>query len=344
MQSVKRASYTKKRVIIPTITALAFIFFGIYILIYSQYYQSTDDAFVEGRIISICPKVSGTVEKLYVDDNQTVKKGQILAEIDARPYEYKLQEIDAKLKEAKADANMASDQISQAQSGLEQTLHENNSAESKLDFAQKDYTRYSSMYKVGLSSKQDYDSSSTGLNVASSNHKITKAKTKSAQASLRISQDQRAASLAEIQKLEAEKRQAILNLSYTKIIAPQSGNVTTRNLEEGNFVQATQPLLAIVPDKVWVIANFKETQLTHMKKGQIVEIKVDTYPRKVFKGRVDSIQRATGAKASLFPPENAVGSYVKIVQRVPVKIVFDEDYSSYNIVPGMSVVPKVKVR
>ena len=112
----------------------------------------------------------------------------------------------------------------------------------------------------------------------------------------------------------------------------------------GNYLQVGQPIMQIVPDEVWVVANFKEIQLTHMKEHQPVSIKVDTYPHKRFKGEVQSIQRATGAKSSLFPPENAVGSYVKIVQRVPVKIVFKEDISNYNIVPGMSVVPKVKVK
>lgn len=152
------------------------------------------------------------------------------------------------------------------------------------------------------------------------------------------------ASLAEIKKLEAEVEQAKLDLSYTKIYAPQDGLVTNRTVEQGNYLQIAQPMMAVVPEKMWVIANFKETQLTYMKKGQPVTIKIDTYPGKKFKGKVDSIQRATGAKASLFPPENAVGSYVKIVQRVPVKIVFDEDVSDYNIVPGMSVVPEVRIK
>ena len=144
--------------------------------------------------------------------------------------------------------------------------------------------------------------------------------------------------------MEAEVEQAKLDLSYTKIYAPQSGRVSARSVEKGNYVQVGQPLMQIVPEKVWVVANFKEIQLTNMKAGQPVKIKIDTYPGKKFKGHIESIQRATGAKSSLFPPENAVGSYVKIVQRVPVKIVFDEDITNYNIVPGMSVVPKVQVK
>ena len=137
-----------------------------------------------------------------------------------------------------------------------------------------------------------------------------------------------------------------MNLSYTKIYAPQDGTVSNKRVEVGTYVQVGTPLFVIVPKDVWVVANFKENQVGLMRAGQPVDIKIDAYPNKVFKGKVDSIQRASGAKASLFPPENAVGSFVKIVQRIPVKIVFDEEINQdkYNIVPGMSVVPKVKVK
>ena len=137
-----------------------------------------------------------------------------------------------------------------------------------------------------------------------------------------------------------------MDLSYTKIYAPQAGTVSSRRVEKGMYVTAGAPLFTLVPEEVWIVANFKENQLTNIKPGQPVDIKIDTYPGKVFKGKIDSIQRASGAKSSLFPPENAVGSFVKIVQRIPVKIVFTEeiDTSKYNIVPGMSVVPKVKVK
>ena len=146
--------------------------------------------------------------------------------------------------------------------------------------------------------------------------------------------------------IKAQKEQAELNLSYTNVYAPQSGTVASRRVEKGMYVQVGTPLFTIVPEEVWVVANFKENQLRHMKAGQEVDIKIDTYPNKIFKGKIDSIQRSSGAKSSLFPPENAVGSFVKIVQRIPVKIVFTEeiDPEKFNIVPGMSVVPKVRVR
>ena len=161
-----------------------------------------------------------------------------------------------------------------------------------------------------------------------------------------LSKDNNIVADADLKAAKAAMEQAELNLSYTTIKAPQAGTIASRRVERGMYVNVGSPLCTIVPHNVWVVANFKENQLRHMKPGQPVDIKVDTYPNKVFKGEIDSIQRSSGAKASLFPPENAVGSFVKIVQRVPVKIVFTEeiDPEEYNIVPGMSVVPKVKVK
>lgn len=339
-----RPSYRKKRVIVPAITAITFFLIGIYFMVHSIHFQSTDDAFIEGHIVSIAPRVSGPVVEMLITDNQPVKKNDLLIVIDPNDYKAKLEQTKAKLAEAKATLKISQDDISKSESVLQESGHDIVSTQSKLDFAQKDYKRYSSMYKEGISSKQDYDSSRTGRTVAQSAHNAALEKEKASKAMLDSAKAKKEAALAEIQKLEAEVKTDELNLSYTKIYAPQDGLITNRNIEEGNFVQVAQPMFAIVPESVWVVANFKETQLTNMHKGQEVVVKIDTYPGKKFKAKVDSIQRATGAKASLFPPENAVGSYVKIVQRVPVKIVFTEDISKYNIVPGMSVVPEVKVK
>ena len=306
----------KKRVLVPSITALIFLICGIFYSIHTIYYKSTDDAFIEGHVITIAPRVSGPVLKLNIEDNQEVRKGDFLLEIDPNDYNAKLKETKAKLDEAKASLVSSENQVVKAMSDLQ--------------FAQADYERYSKMYSKGISSKQNYDSSLNKLTAAESNNKSAKAKYDEIMAS--------------IKKLEAEVEQDELNLSYTKIYAPADGKITNRTVEQGNYIQTAQPLFAIVPEKMWIVANFKETQLANMKKGQPVKIKIDTYGGKKFKGEVDSIQRSTGARASLFPPENAVGSYVKIVQRVPVKIIFTEDISNYNIVPGMSVVPEVKVK
>ena len=311
-----RPEYMKKRVIVPSVTAIIFLICGIFYAIHTVYYKSTDDAFIEGHVITVAPRVSGPVMKLNIDDNQEVKKGDLLLEIDPNDYQAKLKETRAKLDEAKAALVNSENQVMKTLSDLE--------------YAQADFERYSKTFERGISSKQEYDSSLNKLTAAQSNSKSAKAR-----------YDELTAS---IKRLEAEVEQDVLNLSYTKIYASSDGRITNRSVEQGNYVQVAQPMFSIVPEKMWIVANFKETQLANMKPGQPVQIKIDTYGGKKFQGKVDSIQRSTGARASLFPPENAVGSYVKIVQRVPVKIVFTEDISKYNIVPGMSVVPEVKVK
>ena len=311
-----RPEYMKKRVLVPAITAIVFLICGIFYGVHTVYYKSTDDAFVEGHIITVAPRVSGPVLKLNIEDNQEVKKGDLLLEIDPNDYQAKLKQTRAKLEEAKAALVSADNQVAK-------TL-------SDLDFAKNEYERYSKMREKGISSKQDYESSLNKLTAAQSNSNSAKAGYNEIEAS--------------IKRLEAEVEQDELNLSYTKVYASSDGKITNRLVEQGNYVQTAQPMFAIVPEKMWIVANFKETQIANMKPGQPVKIKIDTYGGRKFLGKVDSIQRSTGAKASLFPPENAVGSYVKIVQRVPVKIVFTEDISKYNIVPGMSVVPEVKVK
>lgn len=311
-----RHFYEKKRVIVPAITALILVILGTIASINSIFYKSTDDAFVEGHIITVAPKVSGQVEKLLVEDNMEVKKGDLLLEIEPKDYETKLKQSRAKLEEAKAALVSADNQVEKSFS--------------ELDFAKSDYERYSQMFSKGIASVQDYDLAKTKLTTATSENKSAKAK-----------YDELTAT---IKKLEAEVEEDELNLSYTKIYAVQGGKITHKTVEEGNYIQVAQPLFSIVKDDVWVVANFKETQVANMKKGQAVKIKIDAFGHKTFNGKVDSIQMASGAKASLFPPENAVGSYVKIVQRIPVKIVFTDDISGLNIIPGMSVVPTVKVK
>lgn len=340
----RRPEYKKKRVIVPAITAIILIITGIIAAIHSTYYQSTDDAFVEGRLVSVAPRVAAPVINLLVDDNQVVKTGDLLVELDPKDFEVALAQAEARLSEAKAGLNMAQRQVDESSSQVNRSYEDITSASSKLDFAQRDFARYEELYKDGIVSKQDYEKSKSNLEVAQANFNAAQESSAAAEHALASGKAKTQADEALIKRLEAEVEQAKLNLQYTKIYAPQDGMVAARSVEKGNYVTVGQPLMNIVPKQVWVVANFKEIQLTNMKPGQEARIKVDTYPKKRFKAHVESIQRATGAKSSLFPPENAVGSYVKIVQRVPVKIVFDEDISDYNIVPGMSVVPKVKIR
>lgn len=340
----KRKPWQKKRVIVPVLTAIVFVLMGIFGIIYSTFYQSTDDAFVEAHMIYLAPKVSGEIIELNVDDNTKVKKGEIIAQIDPKDYETALNQANAKLELAKAELKVSTSDIEKMDAVKSQNKNDIESAKSKLEYANSDYVRYKNAYKDGAVTKQDLDNATKNLEVARAQYSAAQDGLKAAKSALDSSISKQNSKNAEIKNLIAQVEQAKLNLSYTTIVAPMDGTVTNKNIEIGNYVQAAHPILSIVPDDCYIIANFKETQIASMKKGQKVTIKIDTYKNKKFKGVVDSIQRSTGAKASLFPPENAVGSYVKVVQRVPVKIKFSEDISNYNIVPGMSVVPKVKVK
>lgn len=340
----KRKSYQKKRVIVPVITALVFVIFGIFSLIYSSFYQSTDDAFVEAHMVYFSPKVSGEIIELNVDDNTEVKKGEILAQIDPKDYEIALENAIARLEKAKAELKVSTSDVEKMSAMTGRNKNSIESAKSKLDYANSDYVRYKNAFKDGAVTKQDFDNAVKNLEVARAQFKEAQEDLKATNSALQSAISKKTSQNAEIKRLMAEVEQAKLNLSYTTLISPVTGTVTNKSIELGNYVQTAHPIMTIVPKDCYIIANFKETQLTNMKKGQKVTIKIDTYKNKKFNGIVDSIQQASGAKASLFPPENAVGSYVKVVQRVPVKILFTDDISEFNIVPGMSVVPKVKVR
>lgn len=248
---------------------------------------STDDAYIEGRIHSIASKISGTVKSVPISDNQSIKSGDLLVEIDPIDYELKVNEAQASL-----DLRQASFQQ-----------------------ATRDRERAEVLYKQEVVSKEKHENVLTAYN-------LTRAQLEAAEVQLKIA-----------------KR----NLEYTKIYAPCDGYITKKAVELGNQIQASQPLMAVIAlDDIWVAANFKETQLKNVRPGQPVEIKVDTYPGKKFSGKVESIMAGTGAAFSLFPPENALGNYVKVVQRIPVKIVFDKTTDAEHILRiGMSCSPEI---
>lgn len=400
--------YLKKRVLITSLIALFLFILILNAYNYSTTFVSTDNAGIEGHTVRISSKVAGTVKNVYIDDNQKVKKGDLLAEIDDSDYQVKYNQAVAKLEaakeklksaninvnltsitskstneqikssvsEARANVVMTEKQIAKAKANLAEANEDINSAKAEFKLAEINYTRYEKLYRKGVVSKQDFDKASTTYQTQqaklnSANNKALSASSvvqfayanndaanKSLEQTLNkfkgsntvseqvaISDSQRKIAKAEIKQLESAVVQTKLDLSYTKIYAPQSGTITGKSMECGSYIQIGQPLFTIIPKDRWIIANFKETQITGIKIGQHVNIKVDAYPNKIFKGKVDSIQLSTGAKTSLFPPENAVGSYVKVVQRVPVKIIFDEKISpQYTIVPGMSAIPQIKIK
>lgn len=302
----KAKKVVKKRFVLPVIIAVVLLVLG---WLYLSSFETTDDAFIEGHIIRISPKVTGTIEKLYVDDNEFVKKDKLLVQIDDRDYKVRYE---------------------QAKAAYEMALYKQTPAKVDLSVAKQDFERYKSLYEKGAVSQQEFD--------------VAEAKYVAAQQSV-FSKEKNKVADADLKRLEAAMNQAKLQLSYTKIYATEDGRITNKSAEEGAFINAGAPLFSIVPEKRWVVANFKETQLNKIRVNDRVKIKIDAYPHLKLEGRVDSIQASTGAKASMFPPENAVGSYVKVVQRVPVKIVFTKPLDpQYSIEPGMSVVPKVYVK
>ncbi len=313
----------KQRIIAACVLVILGIAVGLYANNASKY-QSTDDAYVEAHMVQVAPKVTGQIIELNVEDNQRIKEGDIVAVIDKDDYRIRFEQADADYQKELANQKVAKANFSAVQS--------------EIAVAKADLDRYKKLYESGAVSKQTLDNAQTRYDSVS-------ARKTTVEESI-LSNGQNKVADANLKSLKAKRDKAELDLRNTEVIAPQSGIVTNKKAEKGAYVGTGSPLFVIVPDEVWVVANYKESQVGNMKEGQPVEIRVDAYPDKVFKGKIDSIQRASGAKSSLFPPENAVGSFVKIVQRIPVKIVFDEpiDSSKYTIVAGMSVVPKVKVK
>ena len=307
-------------------------------------YESTDDAFIDGYVTLISPRVPGQVVRLMVTDNQEVKAGDVLVEIDPRDYEASLSQAKADLAAANSQANQSRAQVNVSEAKVAQAQAAVVAAAAEAQRANDDLKRYQSVESRAVS-KSALDLAQAQARSANANLEAAYSQTNAAEAEVVLSEAGVETATAAAQQAEAKLQQAELNLSYTKIIAPMDGRVTARTVQMGHYVQPGQALLALVPKDVWVTANFKETQLTHMKPGQPVELRVDAYPDKKFKGKVDSLQAGTGARFSLLPPENAVGNYIKVVQRVPVKIVFDEELpTNLDIAPGMSVVPIVKVK
>jgi membrane fusion protein (multidrug efflux system) len=314
--------------------------------------ETTDDAFIQTDITMIAPRVSGTVIALHVDDNQSVKAGEALFELDPADYETRVRQAEANLAAAKAQAQSAEADLTitrtSAPAGVAQARAGLRAAQAQAERAKADVARYESLYQKDEISKQTLDQ-------ATSTARALQAQAEQAVAVLDASQttpQQTAAkeamvagAEAAVAQAQAALDQAKLQLSYTKIVAPSDGLVTRKNMQVGSQVAAGSPVLALVGNDPWIVANFKETQLQHMRIGQPVTIKVDAYPGQKFQAKVDSLQAGTGSAFSLLPAENASGNYVKVVQRVPVKLVFDPaPDASLHLVPGMSVVPRVDVQ
>ena len=308
-------------------------------------YETTDDAFIDGYVPFVSPRVSGPVVKLLVTDNQRVKAGDILLEIDARDYQTLVDQAHADLAAANTKISEAESQITVDQAKAEQQSAAVAAAQAMATRAEADRVRFESVQTQAVSATQ-LDLAKTQARSSAAEVEVARYQAKAAATQVDLDRAKVQTARAQAQQAQARLEQAQLQLSYTTLAAPRDGRVTHRTVEQGAYIQTGQALLAVVPDDLWVTANFKETQLERMRPGQSVLIRVDAYPHHEFKGKVDSLQAGSGARFSLLPPENAVGNYVKVVQRVPVKIIFDEPINlpELDLAPGLSVSPKVRVQ
>jgi membrane fusion protein, multidrug efflux system len=333
-----------RTVLIGVALLLVLIAVTFYYLLFIAPYESTDDAFVDGYTTLVSSRVAGQVMRLLVRDNQEVRAGDVLVELDPRDYEAALSQARAALASAQSDEAQASAQLEVAEARVAEANASEAAAAADAQRAANDLKRYQSVEARAIS-KTILDQITTQSRSSAAQLRSARSQLTGARAGATVSRAAIQSAKAAVGVAQARVQQAELNLSYTTIVAPVDARVTARTVGPGNYVQAGQGLLALVPKYVWVTANFKETQLTHMRPGQPAELRLDAYPNLTLKGHVDSLQAGTGARFSLLPPENAVGNYVKVVQRVPVKIVFDGPLpKGLDIAPGMSVVPQVRVQ
>jgi membrane fusion protein (multidrug efflux system) len=310
----------------------------------ARHFETTDDAFVDAYTTQVAPRVAGQVTKLLFADNQHVSAGQTLLLIDPSDYQARLDQASAQQASAEASLQQARAQVFVQQSNVDQAAANVRVGESDLLQTKQDYDRFQAI-NPGAVTRQQIDAATASFHSAQAKLDASRQTVGGAQAQVRAAEAQVLAAQASLKQAEANTRAAELQISYCTIVAPVAGIVTHRNVSAGNYVSPGQALFALVQDDRWVTANFKETQLAVIRPGQDVDLSIDAIPSTTFHGKVDSFQGGTGTAFSTLPAENATGNYVKIVQRLPVKIVFDDSrLKDFPLAPGMSVTPAVRVR
>jgi len=307
-------------------------------------YESTDDAFVAARSFSIAPKVGGYVTEVPVTDNQHVNAGELLARIDNRDYVIAVDQAKAQVAVGQANIDNIQAQIDSQHQQIDQAKAQLDQAQAQLQFAQEEEARAKDLVEKGAGTVQREQQTHSDLQSQQANTSRAKAALIAAQLGVKTLEAQLESARAALQQAQAQLDQANLNLQYTSVTAAQSGRVVKLSGAVGTLATAGQSLMMFVPDDIWIVANYKETQLRYMRPGQQVEFTIDAYPDRKLTGRVASLQPGSGTAFSLLPAENATGNYVKVVQRVPVKIVVDQWPADVPVGPGMSVVPWTKVR
>jgi membrane fusion protein, multidrug efflux system len=314
---------------------------------------ATDDAYVQADNTLVAPRVSGYLSAVLVTDNQPVKAGQVLARIDDRDYQTALHQATADRDTALSEIGSIDAQLALQTSNIEQASQQVTAADAALRFAREDHARYDLLSRTGAGTTQSAQQTESLMVQRSAGLLQARAALTAAKQQVDVLQAARTKAQAQLEHYRAAEQQATLNLGYTTITAPVDGTVGARSLRVGQYVQAGTQLMAVVPlAAVYIVANYKETQLTHVRPGQPVEIYVDTFPDTKILGHVDSIAPATGLQFALLPPDNATGNFTKIVQRLPVKIVLDRAAEGSNphepaadlLRPGMSVEPTIDTR
>jgi membrane fusion protein (multidrug efflux system) len=310
------------RIILLSIAAVVFLAAIYPAYHYYQYFEShvsTDDAYVDGSVSLVSSRIPGTVAKVYVLENWSVKAGDLLLALDPRDYQVRVTAAEAQLARARQSVDELYAQLQAAEAGV-------NLAGSQLRETQLDYNRAKALREQNVVSTQFFDQASTAMRVAVADQALAEHQLQQARAALGGDMvDHAHYDRPIVQQAQAMVEAAKLDLSYTEVHSPIGGIITRKNVHVGNRIQPGEPLMAIVPvDRLYVTANFKETQLTDVRVGQRADIEADIYPGFVFRGHVDSISVGTGAAFALLPPENATGNWVKVVQRVPVKVVLNE--------------------
>ncbi|WP_338828362.1 HlyD family secretion protein [Bradyrhizobium sp. 27S5] len=319
--------------------------FGYYYITTGRYLETTDDAYVKADSTIIAPKVSGYIAEVLVSDNEPVKAGQTLARIDDRDFRAALQQAQADVAASDAVVKNLNVQIELQEPLIQQQAAEVDAIDASLKFAQQERARYDELMKTGAGTIQRAQQTDAALRAQTAQLQQGKAGLIAANKKIEVLATQRAQAVAQLGHARAVEQRAALNLSYTEITAPVGGTVGARTLRVGQYVQAGTQLMAVVPlDAVYVVANFKETQLTHVRNGQPVELRVDSFHSTRLKGHVDSLSPASGLEFALLPPDNATGNFTKIVQRVPVKIVLDDASLNGRLRPGMSAEPTVDTK
>jgi membrane fusion protein, multidrug efflux system len=341
-----RTSVLRRRPIISAIGAvlLASALGGGYLYVdHAGHFQSTDDAFIAARQSSLAPKVSGYLTAVPVTDNQHVAGGDVVARIDDRDYRIALEQAEAQAAAARASIENIDAQLDVQRAQISANQAQVDQAQAALVFAEQQAARYEHLEQTGYGTVQNAQQYTSQLHQQQAALASAQATFKLAQRQLESLKAQRNSAVASLAQAEAQRDQAKLNLSYTTVTAAQPGRVVNLGAAVGQFAQPGTNLTTFVPDQIWVTANFKEIQLDRMRPGEPVTLKIDAYPGRVIRGHVDSVQPGSGTAFSLLPAQNATGNYVKIVQRVPVKIVMDDPPTDVALGPGMSVVPTVRV-